>query len=54
MKWLHKLFGWFGVSFGGHNACLKYGCDKYCGYSATELMAFEYKRNSELWRDNNG
>ena len=40
MKWLHKLFGFFGLSMGGANACLKYDCKEYCGYSPSEFMRF--------------
>ncbi|MEG0472644.1 MAG: hypothetical protein RR588_09945 [Solibacillus sp.] len=38
MKWLHKLFSLAGLSLGGANACFKYGCKKYCGYSPSEAM----------------
>lgn len=47
MKYLHKFFSLFGLSLGGANACQKYGCKKYCGYSPSEWMRFnkfdEYK-----------
>ncbi len=44
MKYLHKWFSIFGVSLGGHKACLKYGCKKYCGYSPTESLMFIEKK----------
>lgn len=44
MKILHSFFSKLGFSFGGHNACLKYGCEKYCGYSPTEASLFADKK----------
>lgn len=40
MKWLHKLFSLVNTSLGGADACIKYGCKEYCGYSPSECLRF--------------
>lgn len=40
MKWLHKLFSLLGLSLGGAEACLKYGCKECCSSNPLEQMKF--------------
>ncbi|MFP7447131.1 hypothetical protein SFC50_25890 [Bacillus infantis] len=45
MRLLHNFISKFGFSFGGHKACLKHGCKKYCGYNPIEALLFIEKKN---------
>ena len=40
MKFIHLLFSKLGFSTGGHKACLKYGCKRYCGINSSEKGLF--------------
>lgn len=45
MKYLHKLFSKLGLSLGGYEACLKYGCKDYCGNSVSQALAFTVRKH---------
>lgn len=51
---IHRFFAYFGYSIGGHKACIRNGCDSYCGYNATEALLFIWERyTNEAVAENN-
>lgn len=47
MRLVHRFFSLLGLSLGGHKACLKHGCEEYCGYSPSESFSFMFAKLDE-------